>query len=410
MEQQKDPKLQDIIKDISAHSQFLVANDTLYKVHRRKRAITKNHLYIVVPAHLVNDMITHYYASKFAGHCGIRKTIAKISSHRLWWSNMQLDVTRHCLACQTCQRIKGKRSHSYHQGSTTGEIPFQRVALDYWGPLPTSTRGNKYVFVVLDTYTRFVELYATKLTNHQDLASTFYNRFILRHGVPTEILSDNGVPFNSLFSTQVIKLIGSENLFAPAYHPASNGAVERFMKTLRNMILTYTNNDIISDNWDQHLSIIQFVYNTTVNDTTQHTPFYLTHGRNPRTPLIVTQEGHFVDHYKSPSQQYATDLQDRLNLAFDLMDQLKANTNQLNQVNPYKIGDLVLVFNHAHTTKNKPRKLAFDWYGPLMVTSLISKSSCNLKYQESSKVLKNVHVSRLKSIIQSLVALDTLHL
>ncbi|SAM00750.1 hypothetical protein [Absidia glauca] len=185
-------------------------------------------------------------------------------------------------------------------------------------------------------------------------------------------------------------------IYTPAYHPASNGAVERFMKTLRNMILTYTNNDIISDNWDQHLRIIQFVYNTTVNDTTQYTPFYLTHGRNPRTPLIVTQEGHFVDHYKSPSQQYAIDLQDRLNLAFDLVDQLKENTNQLNQVNPYKIGDLVLVFNHAHTTKNKPRKLAFDWYGPLIVTSLISKSSCNLKYQESSKILKNVHVSRMK--------------
>jgi transposase InsO family protein len=249
-EQKKDPKLQGIIKDISAHSQFLVNNDILYKVQRRKRAITKNHLYIVVPAQLVNEMITHYHSSAFAGHCGIRKTIAKISSHRLWWFNMQHDVTQHCLACQSCQRIKGNRSHTYHQGSTTGESPFQRVALDYWGPLPASTSGNKYILVALDTYIRFVELYPTQSTNHQEFASAFYNCFIFRHGVPKEILSDNGVPFNSLFSTQVINLIGSENLFAPAYHFASNGAVERFMKTLRNMIFTYTNNDIISNNWD----------------------------------------------------------------------------------------------------------------------------------------------------------------
>ncbi|SAM06765.1 hypothetical protein [Absidia glauca] len=250
---------------------------------------------------------------------------------------MQKDVTEHCLACQ---RIKGNRSHSYHQGSTADEIPFQRVALDYWGSLPTSTRGNKYILVALDTYTRLLEHYPTQSINQHELATAFYDKFILRHGVPNEILSDNGAPFNTLFNTQITKLIGAESLFTPAYHPSANGAVERFMKSAEH---------------DPHIHQQRNNYRQLEPASTHHT--------------VRIQHN---------------------------VDQLKVNTNQLNQVNPYKIGDLVLVYNQAHTTKNKPHKLAFDWYGPLMVRSLISKSSCNLKYQESCKTLKNVHVSRMK--------------
>lgn len=387
-EQQKDTSLQQIIKNISAHQQYSMVNQLLYKVQRRKRAITKNHLYLVVPSQQVKATLKHYHESKFAGHFGVRKTKSKILSHHLWWIDMDKDITSFCKSCSLCQRAKGNRSHIYHQGSTTGEAPFQRVALDYWGPLSTSSNGNRYILVAMDTYTRYVELYPTTSTSANELASTFYDKFILRHGVPREILSDNGVPFNSLFNTQVTSLIGTQNLFTPAYHPASNGAVEQFMKSLRRMILSYTDNDKIATNWDQHLRIIQFVYNTTMNDTTQHSPFYLTHGRQPRTPLIITQEGQMVDYYTSPSQQYAIDLQDRLNLAFDLVDQLKSPSTQFNQANPYALQDLVLVYNQAHTTKNKPRKLAFDWYGPLVVTNIVSKSSCDLKYTATNKTLK----------------------
>lgn len=212
----------------------------------------------------------------------------------------------------------------------------------------------------------------------------------------TDLRYANGITLGQWRSLQLTELIGSSNAFTPAYHPSSNGAVEQFMKALRRLIITYTENSSITANWDQHLRIIQFVYNTTVNDTTQHTPFFLAHGRHPRTPLVIVKESHLVDYYHSPLQQYALDLQDRLNTAFDLMDRLKTTKTQTQQLNQFATNDLVLIYNQSHTTKNKPRKLAFDWSGPLLVIAIPSKSTCDLKHQATNKIVKNVHVSRLK--------------
>ena len=81
---------------------------------------------------------------------------------------------------------------------------------------------------------------------YEEVVKTFFTRFILRHGVPREIMTDNGPPFLSMFFEQLTKLLRFNNLFTPAYHPQSNGVVERFMTTLRGMILTYTEQENIA--------------------------------------------------------------------------------------------------------------------------------------------------------------------
>ncbi|KAG1438066.1 hypothetical protein G6F46_013882 [Rhizopus delemar] len=90
-----------------------------------------------------------------------------------------------------------------------------------------------------------------------------------------------------MFFTQLTSLLGSQNLFAPPYHPQSNGIVERFITTLRRMILTYTDQAIIKNEWDQYLRMIQFVYNSTLHEGTDFAPFYLVHGRHPKFPFEV---------------------------------------------------------------------------------------------------------------------------
>ncbi|KAG1135007.1 hypothetical protein G6F38_013123 [Rhizopus arrhizus] len=108
--------------------------------------------------------------------------------------------------------------------STHGSYPFQRVAIDFWGPLPTvqGVKAYKYILVVLDTYTKFVELFPMVSTSSEEVAEVFYNKFILKHGVSEEVLQDNDPPFSSPYHSQLTKLIGSENMFTPAYYPQSN--------------------------------------------------------------------------------------------------------------------------------------------------------------------------------------------
>ncbi|KAI8876950.1 hypothetical protein K501DRAFT_307621 [Backusella circina FSU 941] len=168
------------------------------------------------------------------------------------------------------------------------------------------------------------------------------------------------------------------------------------MATLRRIILTYTSQESIKNEWNKHLRLIQFVYNNTVHTSTGFTPFYLTHGRHPRTPLVVAKENNIFEHYKSPPQQFAIELQERLNLAFDMVDEHFSKKLSNNKENAFKIGQKVLVFNQALTTKKKPRKLMFDWIGPFIITKINSRSSVDLKNINSNKVVLNVHISRIK--------------
>lgn len=254
--------------------------------------------------------------------------------------------------------------------------------------------------MVLDTFTKYVELFPVVTTSGEQVAEVLYNRYILKHGIPEEILQDNGPPFSSLFHSQLTTLLGSKNLFTPAYHPQSNGTVERFMATLRRMIITYTEQSFIQQEWNKHLKIIQFVYNNTVHSKTNYTPFFLVHGRHPRTPLVTTEENKIFDHYKSPPQEFAIDLQERLNCAFDMIDKHLLKVEDENKENPYTVGQQVLLFNQSLTTKKKPRKLMFDWIGPYIITYVKSKSTVDLKCSTTSKIILNVHISRIKKLQQ----------
>ncbi|KAG1139240.1 hypothetical protein G6F37_009551 [Rhizopus arrhizus] len=311
---------------------------------------------------------------------------------------MSQEVKQFCKSCDVCQRIKGGKVHHYNLDNTSSDFPFLRAALDFFGPLPVSLNQNKYVLVVIDCFTRYVVIYPVQSTTQDELVKVFFNRFVLRHGIPKEILTDGGPPFNSIFFTQLTKVLGSHNLLAPPYHPQSNGIVERFMATLRRMILTYTSQDALKSEWGNHLRLIQFVYNNTTHEATGNTPFYLVHGRHAKFPLTKTETVQQYNDRLLPEETYATELQQRHNLAFDVVDNNTKSVEHLSMKNIYQVDDKVLIFNQSLSSRS-PRKLLFDWLGPFLVTSVKSKSTVDLKDVSSNKI-SNVHISRLKKYHQ----------
>ncbi|CEP15289.1 hypothetical protein [Parasitella parasitica] len=289
-------------------------------------------LCIVVPTSQVSSVIKQFHSSKLGGHFGFKKTKSKISQQRLWWSSMSQDVKE------------------FFQSTTQYEV-----------------------------------------------VKVFFNKYILRHGLPMEILTDGGPPFQSYFFASLVTTLDSHGLSSPAYHAQSNGIVERFMATLRRMILTYTEQECIKESWDQHLRLIQFVYNNTTHESTSFTPFYLVHGRFARYPLVKTNTMQDYDDDKLvPERKFANELQQRLNTAFDVVNNHFVSKEYNNQENPYQVGDQVLLFNTTLTSVKKPRKLQFDWSGPFQVIAVNSKSTVSLKQPGTNKRIHNVHVSRLK--------------
>lgn len=407
-EQAKDESLQELKQEIdkTKDGKYRIQEGVLYKVMAKPRAFASSRLLTIVPGHLIPETVERYHQSEFAGQAGVKKTKALIrNSGHLWWSTMDADVSDFIKNCQLCQKIKGNKITNYPLSNTTADRPFTKIAIDYFGPLPKSQDGQyQYIFVIIDSFSRYVEIYPTKTTQSMEFASIFYHDFVLRHGAPLQIMCDNGPPLGAEFVRELAKFVDIAIEFTPPNHPSSNGLVERFMKTLRAMILTYVKQDEIVKQWDSKLRILRFTYNNLWHSSTRFAPFELVHGRLARTPLASINNHHQPKLYRNtptPQSKFAKELQKDLEIAFEIVwrnkqvyDNETGNTTQ-----EFQVGDKVLVYNNQLTKTNKPRKLSLDWYGPMVIVEALSKTRINLQDSKNKK-LNNVHISMTKPFFE----------
>ena len=95
---------------------------------------------------------------------------------------------------------------------------------------PLTQRGNKYVVVFMDYFTKWVEAYAVPDQQAQTVARLLVENIVCRHGVPQELLSDRGSNFLSDLMLEVCSLLGIKKLNTSSYHPQTDGLVEKFVR------------------------------------------------------------------------------------------------------------------------------------------------------------------------------------
>ena len=117
------------------------------------------------------------------------------------------------------------------------------------------------------------------------IAKLFVEQIVCRHGVPAQLLSDCGAAFLSHLLTEICKLLGVEKLNTTAYHPQTDGLVERFNRTLTDMLAKKVEQS--EKNWDNHLPFVLFAYRASLQESTGESPFYLLYGRDPRLPTTL---------------------------------------------------------------------------------------------------------------------------
>jgi hypothetical protein len=78
--------------------------------------------------------------------------------------------------------------------------PFERIATDIAGPFPTTKKGNRYILVVGDYFTKLTELYAMPDMKAETVADIIFRAWIKRYGCPIEIHSDQGRLYDFFYS------------------------------------------------------------------------------------------------------------------------------------------------------------------------------------------------------------------
>ena len=221
-------------------------------------------------------MLSELHEGRVGGHFGDDKTLARLKE-RFYWPGYFNDVQDWCKNCGTCatRKTPSPKARSPLTSIVAG-YPLQLVAMDIVEPFPESAAGNVYVLVAADYFTRWVEAYPIPNQEATTVAKKLVDEFFCRFSPPERLHSDQGRNFESAVIVDVCKLLGIVKSRTTPYHPQSDGLVERFNRTLLDMLSKSVHERPFE--WEDHIRRLCLAYNTSVNPTTGHTPFYLMFG------------------------------------------------------------------------------------------------------------------------------------
>ena len=166
------------------------------------------------------------------------------------------------------------------------------MGIDLIGPLPTTSRGNKYIVTLIDYFSKWPE--AAPLPDktatgvaHFNLSASKFIAFRLckyltvydhgRFGCTNVVIFKQGREFVNKVNDELMELTGSDHRVTSAYHPQTNGLVERLNQTTQNVLLKLVNEN--QDNWDELLPSALFAICTSQQKSAKYTPFELIFNR-----------------------------------------------------------------------------------------------------------------------------------
>ena len=103
---------------------------------------------------------------------------------------------------------------------------WERVAMDLLDMSVTTSRGNRYVLVIVDCFTRWTEAFPLPDKTAQSVADAFFNQVVCRFGMPAVIHSDQGREFENKILQELCLIGGSHKTRTAPYHPESDGMVD----------------------------------------------------------------------------------------------------------------------------------------------------------------------------------------
>ena len=281
-------------------------------LHRKffRKDGTGAHLQILVPKELRNEVMKQMHDALLSGHLGRKKTREK-TLQRFYWYGVREDVNNWVARCDECGAIKPQvKTAKAPLGQMPVGAPLDRLATDVLGPLPETTRGNEYVLVVTDHFTKWVDIFAIP----DQTARAILNEVIARFGCPLTIHSDQGRNYESKLFADLCRMLEIRKTRTSPGNPRCNGQSERFNRTLIRMVKAYLKGEQVE--WDLYLGCLAAAYRATVQEATGLTPNLLMLGREVRLPAEVmfgsgtnqieeqiTTYGDYVERLKSHMQR-----------------------------------------------------------------------------------------------------------
>ncbi len=373
-------------------------NGVLYRRLDRPRPTDEPGCQLILPRALRDTLLKTIHVG-VAGHLGALKTKVHVG-HRAYWFKWRRDVDIFVRKCDPCNEFHRGRIPP-KQGKLMPMVlgsPFERWGIDLAGQFLRSSQGYEYVMTAIDAFSKYIVLVPLRDKKAITVARAIYNHVFLKYGAG-EILTDNGGEFRNLLLDELCRLLGVARAFTTAYHARTNAVCERSHATVNSML-----SKCVADNqkdWSERLASVAFFYNAAQHDSTQHSPYFLMHGTEPRWNIDFQlgtegREPHSVN-------DYADLLVNRLEDAHELArEHLKRNAKRMQDWYDKKVhtqsfepGDEVYVLNLRLYPGRCPKWVRqYSYKGVIVkrINNVTYTVRCD-KWRERERI---IHVDKLK--------------
>lgn len=395
-----------ILNDPENFNQWKVENDYIYKHIVSKLQMKTNipEWKLVVPKPQRYDVIKACHDPPTSGHFGFYKTLNRVQQ-QYYWPHMRKDVLKYIRSCRGCgeQKMSNTQGMGRMGQEKIIDMPFQLLGADLIGPFPPSKKGNKWILVISDWFSKYVFLFPLKSSK-----SVYVNRCVekifLEYSTPQIIICDNGPQFRGHSFRKLCDSYEVQKIwFTPYYSPQCN-FVERNNRTIGTVLRSYVKEH---RSWDDEILKIQRAINTAKHEVTGYSPSFLVFGRH--TPISgrfygTLENNQDVEVMPGDRESYAANLKELtpifLEVRKKLHDAYERNSRYYNLRKrdvSFNEGDLVWRRNKvlSDAANRFTAKLA-----PRYILSKIRKKISNLVYdlvnEDNGSKVGKYHIKDLK--------------
>lgn len=354
---------------------------------------------IVLPKHERLAVLRQFHdAADSGGHLGVTKTVSRITK-QYYWPKLRYDVQKYIRGCKICQQTKPEQraSPGIMRGNIGAKVPWEEISIDLMGPLPRSSRGFAYIFVVYDLFSKFPVCFPLRQATAASVVRCLEEGIFLTYGVPRKIISDNGVQFRSNAYSKLLKTYKVMSKFTPFYHAQAN-PTERVNRTLKTMLIAYVNDN--HRKWDLYLNKIVCALRTAKHEVTGYTPYFVNYGRE----MILTgttyenRVGNKTFDVRNRGQAFPT-------LFKEIHERIKrVSTKALERYNlrrkslELEVGAVVWRrnFTLSDASRGIAAKMLNKFVGPFRIKTKISPEVYELEDMDGNSLVGHWHISQLK--------------
>ena len=332
-----------------------------------------------------------------SGHYGFKKTYERLRQY-WYWPTIKSDILAYCRSCPVCI----EHTLKYDKPNKLFELPpasdfNSRVHIDLLGPL-INNNSYKYVFVVIDAYSRFLRVTPMQDKSMETSATCFFDNWVSIFGPPETLISDRGKEFENQIYKHLCEAFGITHQMSSPSHPSSNGMAESAVKDTIRYIRKYITED---NNWLDLLPCIQFSHNTSLHAEFKNTPYAAVFLRDPLVSYEILKPSKNKPNYASNPIQA---LKERLKATReDIWTQTDAYFQTMKKAydkraekHRFQEGDKVFLKRpHKGKIFQKFQKL---FEGPFIIETLGEKGNVKLRDLMNPKRTRLAHVNNLKLV------------